>query len=72
MTKVLGCYLCLAPMLFFVVGGLGGDSYPFVVATAWVVHVLIFLLYMVLVDDGGFRRGWEMRENTVRQPPGPI
>jgi hypothetical protein len=72
MTSILGLYLWLAPMLFFVAGGVGGDSHPFVVGTAWVVHVLAFLLYTLLVDDHGFRRGWEICENTLRQPPGPI
>jgi hypothetical protein len=72
MTSILGLYLCLAPMLFFVAGGLGGDSYPFVVGIAWAVHVLAFLLYTVLVDDQGFRRGWDVCEHARRQPPGPI
>lgn len=72
MTKVLGFYLCLAPTLSFVLYGAGMRVYPFVVALACGLHVLALLLYTVLVDDHGFRRGWEICENTVRQPPGPI
>jgi hypothetical protein len=72
MTSILGLYLWLAPMLFFVAGEAGGDSHPFVVASVWGLHVLGLILYTLLVDDHGFRRGWEVCEHARRQPPGPI
>jgi hypothetical protein len=72
MTRVLGFYLCLAPMLYFVAGGTVLDSHPFVMASAWGVHALAFLLYTILVEDSGFRRGWEVYEHARRQPPGSI
>jgi hypothetical protein len=72
MTKVLGLYLCLAPALFFGVGGAGLELQPWGGVVVWGFHSLAFLLYTVLVDDHGFRRGWEVCEHARRQPPGPI
>jgi hypothetical protein len=72
MTKVLGCYLWLAPMLFFLACQAGMDSHSFVVVSVWGLHVLGLIIYTILVDDGGFRRGWEVCEHARHQPPGPI